>query len=62
MFSVYNLCPKTIDRCADTSATPELNKTTVFTSGSIVGFRVSRSLIPTGGQTPPRAIDGDKLP
>jgi len=34
----------------------------VFTSGSKKGFKVSSPLIPTGGQTPPIIIDGDKAP
>jgi len=34
----------------------------VLTKGSIVGFNVSISLIPTGGQIPPIVIAGDKLP
>jgi hypothetical protein len=38
--------------CAQTTATPEHNKTTVFTKGSIKGFNTSKSLIPTGGQIP----------
>lgn len=48
--------------CAQTTATPEHNKTAVFTNGNIKGFNTSKSLIPTGGQTPPIVTAGDKLP
>jgi hypothetical protein len=62
MFTVIVLCPYNIARCAATKATPELIKTKVFTKGNIVGFSVSKSLIPTGGHILPNAMDGDKLP
>jgi len=57
-----HLYPAKIERCAAVIATPEQSNTTVFTKGSINGFNTSKSLIPTGGQTAPNAIDGDKLP
>ena len=56
------LWPLTIARWADTSATHELNNTTVLTKGSINGSRTYMSLIPTGGQTPPIATEGDRAP
>jgi hypothetical protein len=56
------LCPIIIARCALTKATPEQSRTIVLTRGSIKGSRVSRALIPTGGQIAPKAIDGDSAP
>jgi len=61
-FKTIALYPAIIARCAPTKATPEHRSTTVFTKGSMKGFKASRSLIPTGGQTAPIAIVGDKLP
>lgn len=54
--------PVIIARCAATMATPEQRSTIVLTSGSINGSNTSISLIPTGGQTPPIAMEGDKAP
>ena len=57
-----DLWPYIIARCAPTIATPEHNNTNVFTKGNINGSKVSKPLIPTGGQTDPRATEGERLP
>lgn len=67
LIAIYNplttidLYPATIALCAATRATPEVNKTIVLTKGNIKGSKVSSNLIPSGGQTPPTAIDGERL-
>ena len=60
-FNTTGLQPAIIPRWAATSATPDVNKTTVFTNGNMKGSRVSSKWIPSGGQIPPTLIDGDKL-
>jgi hypothetical protein len=62
MLDTIILCPYKIARCAPTIAIPEHNNTKVFTRGNIKGSNVSIPFIPTGGQTAPKAILGDKLP
>lgn len=51
-----------IARCAATRATPEVSNTTVLTKGNINASSVSSNRIPSGGQTPPTVMAGDKLP
>jgi hypothetical protein len=60
-FKTIGRQPAIIARCAATRATPEVNKTTVFTRGNIKGSNVSSNLIPSGGQTPPTVIAGERL-
>lgn len=50
-----------IARCAATNATPEVNKTTVLTRGNMNASKVSSKRIPSGGQTPPTVIAGERL-
>ena len=62
MFTITDRYPLIIARCAPTIATPEHSRTIVLTNGSIKGSKTSISLIPTGGQTPPIATEGDRAP
>jgi len=61
-FKTIGLHPAIIARCAATNATPEVNNTTVLTKGSINASKVSSKRIPSGGQTPPVVMAGDRLP
>jgi hypothetical protein len=61
-FKTIGLQPAIIARCAATKATPEVRRTTVLTRGNIKASSVSSKRIPSGGQTPPTVIAGDKLP
>ena len=56
-----DLHPAKIALCAATKATPDVSKTTVFTSGNAKASSVSSNLIPSGGQIPPIVIAGAKL-
>jgi len=61
-FKTIGLHPAIIARCAATKATPDVSNTTVLTRGNINASRVSSKRIPSGGQTPPTVIAGDRLP
>jgi hypothetical protein len=61
-FNTIGLHPAIIARCAATKATPDVSNTTVLTNGNINASRVSSKRMPSGGQTPPTVIAGDKLP
>lgn len=56
-----DLQPAKMARCAATSATPDVSKTTVFTKGKAKASSVSSKRIPSGGQIPPIVIAGAKL-
>jgi hypothetical protein len=62
MLTMIDLYPLMIARWAPTIATPEHRSTIVLTSGNINGSNTSIFLIPTGGQTPPMATEGDRAP
>jgi hypothetical protein len=51
----------TIARWAETKANPEVSKITVLNKGNTYGSKVSSTAIPTGGQTLPILIEGERL-